>query len=67
VAEQAARFSVRAVAEIADVSIGTVSAVRRGKGNPSRETLAAIDRALGTLAADADATSGDGGPGQEDR
>jgi transcriptional regulator with XRE-family HTH domain len=51
VAERAARFSVRAIAEIAGVSIGTVSAVRRGLGNPSRETLAAIDRAVGVLVA----------------
>jgi hypothetical protein len=49
VAERASRFRVRAIADRAGVSIGTVSAVRHGLGNPSRETLAAIDRAVGAL------------------
>jgi hypothetical protein len=53
VAGRAGRFSVRAIAEIAGVSIGTVSAVRRGLGNPSRETLAAIDRAAERLRGEA--------------
>ena len=48
-AERAARFGVRAIAEIAGVSIGIVSGVRRGHGNPSREKLAAIDRAVEEL------------------
>jgi len=43
---------VRAVADQAGVSIGTVSAVQRGLGNPSRKTLAAIDRAVGALDSD---------------
>jgi hypothetical protein len=52
VAARASRFSVRAITEVAGVSIGTVSTVRRGWGNPSRETLTAIDRALERLARD---------------
>jgi hypothetical protein len=67
VAERAARYSVRAIADVAGVAIGMVSAVRRGLGNPSSETLAAIDRAVGVLDAEADAAPGDGGPCQEDR
>jgi hypothetical protein len=53
VAGRAALFSVRAIAEVAGVSIGTVSAVRRGLGNPNRETLAAIDRAAERLRGEA--------------
>ncbi|MGO9178215.1 MAG: hypothetical protein ACLQHS_02915 [Candidatus Limnocylindrales bacterium] len=44
--------SVGAIAVRAGVSIGTVSAVRRCIGNPSRETLAAIDRVVSVLASD---------------
>jgi hypothetical protein len=43
---------VGAIAVRAGVSIGTVSAVRRCIGNPSRETLAAIDRVVSVLASD---------------
>lgn len=67
VAERAARFSVRAIAEIAGVAIGTVSAVRRGLGNPSPETLAAIDRAVNALDAEAEVTSRVVEPSQGDR
>jgi transcriptional regulator with XRE-family HTH domain len=67
VAERAVRFSVRAIAETAGVSIGTVSAVRRGLGNPGHETVAAIDRAVGVLEAEADAAPGDAWPRQDDR
>jgi hypothetical protein len=52
VAERAGRFSVRAIAGIAGGSIGTVSTVRRGLGNPSRDTLTAIDRAIDRLRGD---------------
>jgi transcriptional regulator with XRE-family HTH domain len=67
VAARAVRHGVRAIAEVAGVSIGTVSAVRRGLGNPSRETLAAIDQAVGVLDAEGDPTPGGTGPSQDDR
>jgi hypothetical protein len=65
VAGRSSRFSVRAIADQARVSIGTVSTARRGLGNPSRETLAAIDRAVSALAREV-GRAADPGSGQGD-
>jgi len=43
------KYGVRAIADVAGVAIGTVSAVRRGLGNPTRETPAAIARVVSVL------------------
>jgi hypothetical protein len=45
------KYGVRAIADIAGVATGTVSAVRRGLGNPARGTLAAVARVVSVLVA----------------
>jgi hypothetical protein len=49
IADRLAKFSVRRIASLAGMSIGTVSNVRRGIGMPKVRTLIALDRALGEL------------------
>jgi hypothetical protein len=51
IASRAGGFSVREISREARVSIGTISTIRRGRGNPVEKTLRAIDRAVLTLSA----------------
>ena len=53
-------FGVRALAQEAGVSVGLVSAVKRGRGQPKREILLKLLAAIRRLAADAVGSSSDG-------
>jgi hypothetical protein len=51
-------FSVRRVAELSGISIGTISNARRGVGRAKMETLQALDQALLQLETEAEGMSG---------